>query len=133
MNQWSGQQQQPSNWSSTMSPRGGMYPNPNPNPNPHPLPPHTNQQSHQKTETKRPGAGAGKSNVEMQPEAYQRTLEYVQQCQSWSSSSVVSPDSTAAKQKSSPPHPAAPVTVQDNSSNMVIGDMTSSMNLLNEE
>merc|ERR1719461_1020413 len=94
-----------------------------------------------KAEGKRPDAA--KSNVEMQPEAYQRTLEYVQQCQSWSNTSVMSPDSSGARQKSSsPPHsnndgavmpPPAPANIQDNSTNMVIGDMTSSINLLNEE
>ena len=117
------------------------------------LPPHPQAQPHGKPEPKRGEGGAGKSNVEMQPEAYQRTLEYVQQCQSWSSNSVMSPaDTTGAKHKRSPPHSAqdgavmpppppatgAPVApganLQDNSSNnMVIGDMTSSMNLLNEE
>merc|ERR1712117_451976 len=63
-----------------------------------------------KGDSKRPDGA--KSNVEMQPEAYQRTLEYVQQCQSWSSTSVVSPDSSSvnngAKQKQqSPWHPGA--------------------------
>ncbi|RZF46674.1 hypothetical protein LSTR_LSTR002537 [Laodelphax striatellus] len=49
----------------------------------------------------------------MPPEAYRRTLEYVEQCQSWAVSSST--------------HPAA------NSSNMVINDMTSSLNSLLEE
>lgn len=147
MNQWSGQQQ-PNSWSSPRQ-EGGMYP---PQVPAHNQPP----QPHGKAEQKRGEGGGGKSNVEMQPEAYQRTLEYVQQCQSWSSNSVMSPDTTGAKHKRSPPHtttqdgtvmpppppatlapgaPGAPVTnLQDNSSNnMVIGDMTSSMNLLNEE
>ena len=146
MNQWSGQQQ-PNSWSSPSRQEGGMYPPQ--------LPPHPQAQPHGKPEPKRGEGGAGKSNVEMQPEAYQRTLEYVQQCQSWSSNSVMSPDTTGAKHKRSPPHntqdgavmpppppasvaPAAPgapgANLQDNSSNnMVIGDMTSSMNLLNEE
>ena len=140
MSQWSGQQQSNS-WANNMSPRQGaaMYPPSHP--------PHIPPQSHQKaSDTKRPPGGAGKSNVEMQPEAYQRTLEYVQQCQSWSSNSVMSPDSTGAKQKSSspphsnsdgaampPPPPAPGANMQDNSTNMVIGDMTSSINLLNEE
>ena len=123
------------------------------------LPPHPQSQPHSKAEAKRSDGAGGKSNVEMQPEAYQRTLEYVQQCQSWSSNSVMSPDTTGAKHKRSPSHnttqdgavmpppppaslaPAAPgapgapgANLQDNSSNnMVIGDMTSSMNLLNEE
>lgn len=145
MNQWSGQQQ-PNNWSSPRQ-EGAMYPPQ--------LPPQAQAQAHGKAEAKRGEAGAGKSNVEMQPEAYQRTLEYVQQCQTWSSSSVMSADTTGAKHKRSPPHstqdgavmpppppatlapvaPVAPVAnLQDNSSNnMVIGDMTSSMNLLNEE
>ena len=131
MSQWSGQQQ--NNW--RQGP--GMYPASH---NPQMAP-----QSHPKADTKRAPAPAGaeKSNVEMQPEAYQRTLEYVQQCQSWSTNPVMSPDSTGAKQKSSsPPHsnndgavmpPPAPANIQDNSTNMVIGDMTSSINLLNEE
>merc|ERR1719367_2578483 len=98
-------------------------------------------------------AGSNKTNVEMQPEAYQRTLEYVQQCQSWSSSNVMSPDSSSvngAKPKRSPPHPAGdgaaaaaaamppPMTnggmtpagasrpADNNTSNMIIGDMSSS-------
>ena len=139
MNQWSGQQQ-PNSWSSPRQ-EGAMYPPQ--------LPPHPQTQPHGKAEAKRGEAGAGKSNVEMQPEAYQRTLEYVQQCQSWSSGPT---GAAGAKHKRSPPHstqdgavmpppgpaslaPGAPgANLQDNSSNnMVIGDMTSSMNLLNEE
>ena len=149
MTQWSGQQQ-PNSWSGPRQ-EGGMYPPQ--------LPPHPQSQPHSKAEAKRSDGAGGKSNVEMQPEAYQRTLEYVQQCQSWSSNSVMSPDTTGAKHKRSPSHnttqdgavmpppppaslaPAAPgapgapgANLQDNSSNnMVIGDMTSSMNLLNEE
>ncbi|XP_075231625.1 transcriptional activator cubitus interruptus isoform X2 [Lycorma delicatula] len=51
------------------------------------------------------------SSNNMQPEAYQRTLEYVEQCQSWAVSSSTHPPS----------------------SNMVINDMTSSLNSLLEE
>jgi len=169
---WNGQQ---GNWGNGVPPRNGtatpnhnMYPMPNQHP-PQPVP---------KTETKRPDAA--KTNVEMQPEAYQRTLEYVQQCQSWSNTSVMSPDSSSvngAKPKRSPGHPGAdaqampppamgngapvaqmapqngamtprhapngaaptpvmgeaPKPAQDSSSNMVIADMSSSMNTLMEE
>lgn len=171
---WNGQQ---ANWAAGVSPRTGtatpnhnMYPN---MPGQHP------GQAGPKGDSKRPDGA--KSNVEMQPEAYQRTLEYVQQCQSWSSTSVVSPDSSSvngAKQKHSPGHPGAdaqampppaalgsgaplaqmapqsgamtprhapagaaatpvmgetPKQAQDSSSNMVIADMSSSMNTLMEE
>lgn len=161
---WNGQQ---ANWANGVSPRNGtatpnhnMYPMPNQQHTAQPIP---------KAEGKRPDAA--KSNVEMQPEAYQRTLEYVQQCQSWSNTSVMSPDSSSvngAKPKRSPAHPgadaqampppaamgpgapvaqmtpqngAAPSSVmgetakpaQDSSSNMVIADMSSSMNTLMEE
>lgn len=51
------------------------------------------------------------SSNNMQSEAYQRTLEYVEQCQSWAVSSSTHPPS----------------------SNMVINDMTSSLNSLLEE
>lgn len=171
---WNGQQ---ANWANGVSPRTGTA---TPNHNMYPMP--NNQHAGQagpKAEGKRPDAA--KSNVEMQPEAYQRTLEYVQQCQSWSSTSVVSPDSSSvpgAKQKQSPGHPGAdaqampppaamgsgaplaqmapqsgtmtprhapggaaatpvmgeaPKQAQDSSSNMVIADMSSSMNTLMEE
>merc|ERR1712130_266738 len=171
---WNGQQ---ANWAAGVSPRTGtatpnhnMYPN---MPGQHP------GQAGPKVDSKRPDGA--KSNVEMQPEAYQRTLEYVQQCQSWSSTSVVSPDSSSvngAKQKHSPGHPGAdaqampppaalgsgaplaqmapqsgamtprhapagaaaipvmgetPKQAQDSSSNMVIADMSSSMNTLMKE
>ena len=97
----------------------------------------------------------------MQPEAYQRTLEYVQQCQSWSSptnpdfTGVMSPDSSSVKgaaannkQKSSPSHsgdsqamppPSRPPPIGEPSKpvqeggNMVIADMSSSLNTLMEE
>lgn len=161
---WNGQQ---ANWANGVSPRNGtatpnhnMYPMPNQQHTAQPIP---------KAEGKRPDAA--KSNVEMQPEAYQRTLEYVQQCQSWSNTSVMSPDSSSvngAKPKRSPAHPGAdaqampppaamgsgapvaqmtpqngaapssvmgetPKPAQDSSSNMVIADMSSSMNTLMEE
>ena len=174
---WNGQQA--NNWGNGVSPRTGTA---TPNHNMYPMPSQHNGQAGAKAEGKRPDAA--KSNVEMQPEAYQRTLEYVQQCQSWSSTSVVSPDSSSvnngAKQKQqSPGHPGAdaqampppaamgsgapslaqmapqsgamtprhapagaaatpvmgeaPKQAQDSSSNMVIADMSSSMNTLMEE
>jgi len=105
----------------------------------------------------------------MQPEAYQRTLEYVQQCQSWSGNdcnNMISPDSSSskggAKPKQSPGHTGSdaqvmppPNPAQSNqlaansgsvtpaqgdstpkaqeSNNMVIADMSSSLNTLMEE
>ena len=169
---WNGQQ---ANWANGVSPRNGTA---TPNHNMYPMPNQHPPQSIPKTENKRPDAA--KTNVEMQPEAYQRTLEYVQQCQSWSNTSVMSPDSSSvngAKPKRSPAHPGAdaqamppptmgtgaplaqmappngamtprhapngaaatpvmgeaPKPAQDNSSNMVIADMSSSMNTLMEE
>jgi hypothetical protein len=102
---------------------------------------------------KRPEAGKAppSSGEGMQPEAYQRTLEYVQQCQSWSPATgeypVMSPDSSSKGQQKGSGSPAqdsqampppAPRTagepskpVQDG--NMVIGDMSSSLNTLMEE
>ena len=152
MNQWNnGQQQsqqQPANWANNMSPRNEA--------NPQNLYNNSTQQQMPAPaavpaakDPKAAGAGA-KTNVEMQPEAYQRTLEYVQQCQSWSNTSVMSPDSSnGAKPKRSPPHSAdgaaaaaampppmngaMPARPADNTSNMIIGDMSSSMNILNEE
>jgi len=106
------------------------------------------------------GSSAGTSesninnkNVEMQPEAYQRTLEYVQQCQSWSSPDSSQPGGTGAKPKRSPPQAAGAPSEQvagvmpppmagamtprpaeaGAASNMILGDMSSSMNILNEE
>merc|ERR1719350_2560870 len=76
-----------------------------------------------KTGDNKSTAAKDTSNVDMQPEAYQRTLEYVQQCQSWSNNgdfNAMSPDSSSvkggAKPKTSPaaggsetmPPPAAP-------------------------
>ena len=98
--------------------------------------------------SKAPATGEG-----MQPETYQRTLEYVQQCQSWSSpTSVMSPDSSqgtaiGAKPKVSSgqdsaamPPPSCPPPmgepskpVQGGDGNMVIADMSSSLNTLMEE
>lgn len=98
--------------------------------------------------SKAPATGEG-----MQPETYQRTLEYVQQCQSWSSpTSVMSPDSsqgtaTGAKPKvpsgqdsAAMPPPSCPPPmgepskpVQGGDGNMVIADMSSSLNTLMEE
>ncbi|PSN43509.1 hypothetical protein C0J52_13404, partial [Blattella germanica] len=67
----------------------------------------------------------------MRQEAYQRTLEYVQQCQSWAGSDMVSstthPFGTAPE--SSTPKPPVP----SSTSNMVINDMTSSLTSLLEE
>merc|ERR1712020_322882 len=115
--------EQPNGWSGPRQ-EGGMYPPQ--------VPAIPQTQPHGKAEAKRGDGGAGKSGVEMQPEAYQRTLEYVQQCQSWSSNSVMSPDTTGAKHKRSPSHttqdgsvmppppgaPGAPgANWQDNSSN----------------
>lgn len=66
-----------------------------------------------KTEGKSSSA-TGANAPEMQPETYQRTLEYVQQCQSWSGgeyNNVMSPDSSSvkggAKPKKSPTHPGS--------------------------
>lgn len=137
------QQQSAGNWSSNMSPRTDAA-----------TPAMYNGNSAVKdpkraaaTATSAAATAGNKTNVEMQPEAYQRTLEYVQNCQnSWS----MSPDSSnGAKPKRSPPHSAdnasasaaasavmpppqaAPSAPQTN--NMIIGDMSSSMNLLSEE
>ena len=157
MGQWNGQQQ-PGNWANNMSPRTetttpNMYNN------------STQQQipaAAGAKDSKRgshAGAAASNKNVEMQPEAYQRTLEYVQQCQSWSNGApggVMSPDSSGqqpsnngAKPKTrSPPAQAAgapsdqasvmppPMVTRpapEAAGNMIIGDMSSSMNILTEE
>merc|ERR1712024_399139 len=84
-------------------------------------------------------AGGNTKNVEMQPEAYQRTLAYVKQCQSWSSGPVMSPDKAAgAPSDQGPgvmPPPMASMTPRPatEAGNMIIGDMSSSMNILTEE
>ena len=151
LGQWNGQQQ-PNNWTSNMSPRNetatpSMY---------------NTQQIPAPSATKdaKRGSSAGTSesninnkNVEMQPEAYQRTLEYVQQCQSWSSPDSSQPGGTGAKPKRSPPQAAGAPSEQvagvmpppmagamtprpaeaGAASNMILGDMSSSMNILNEE
>merc|ERR1719445_311679 len=100
-------------------------------------------------------AGGNTKNVEMQPEAYQRTLAYVQQCQSWSSGPVMSPDSSQPNNGAKPktrspaqaagapsdqgtgvmPPPMASMTPRPatEAGNMIIGDMSSSMNILTEE
>lgn len=65
----------------------------------------------------------------MRQDTYQRTLEYVQQCQSWAGSDMVS----------SSTHPLGPEAsshkgpLQGSTSNMVINDMTSSLTSLLEE
>merc|ERR1719382_531494 len=179
--QWTAQQQQQqqANWAN-----GAPSPRTSATPANAPMYPMAGQQQGMPTkqEAKRTeGSKAPPTGEGMQPEAYQRTLEYVQQCQSWSSTSVVSPDSSSvpgAKQKQSPGHPGAdaqampppaamgsgaplaqmapqsgamtprhapggaaatpvmgeaPKQAQDSSSNMVIADMSSSMNALMEE
>ena len=153
MGQWNGQQQ-PSTWANNMSPRTesstpSMYNN-----TPQQMPaPAAAKDSAKRGST----AGASTKNVEMQPEAYQRTLAYVQQCQSWSSGPVMSPDSSqpsnGAKPKTRSPAQAAgapgdqgPGAVMPppmagamtprpatEAGNMIIGDMSSSMNILTEE
>lgn len=57
----------------------------------------------------------------MRQAAYQRTLEYVEQCQSWAVSSSTHPAAT--------PAPPPPTTTD----NMVINDMNSSLNSLVDE
>lgn len=158
MNQWTGQQ--PSTWSNNMSPRNetstqNMYNNSQQQQQMQPPPAAATAASQQTSapvkDPKTATATGSKTNVEMQPEAYQRTLEYVQSCQSWSNNSVMSPDSSSingAKSKRSPTHQATEGTAAatampppasmtpgqgDNTNNMIIGDMSSSMNLLNEE
>jgi hypothetical protein len=67
----------------------------------------------------------------MRQDAYQRTLEYVQQCQSWAGSDMVSssthPLGTGSEASS------LKVPLQGSTSNMVINDMTSSLTSLLEE
>lgn len=144
--QWNAQQ---SNWAN------GAAPSPRPaqataaNPNMYPM-------AGQQEVAKRPDPSKATTGEGMQPETYQRTLEYVQQCQSWSSpptgdyGSVMSPDSSSvkgAKPKGSPgtdsqamPPPSQPPPMgeprkpsQIEEGNMVIADMSSSLNTLMEE
>jgi hypothetical protein len=155
--QWNGQ----ANWANgAASPRTGT-----PGTNMYPMVPQQHQQAmptKQETTKRVEASKAAPTGDGMQAETYQRTLEYVQQCQSWSSpatgdySSVMSPDSSSvkggAKPKGSPgqsgtdshampppsrPPPSQPMgepnkPVQD-TGNMVIADMSSSLNTLMEE
>jgi len=125
-----------------------------------------------KADNESAAASNGSTVPVMQPEAYQRTLEYVQQCQSWSGNdcnNMISPDSSStkggSKPKQSPGHsgttdaqvmpPPNPTTShqlaannaptvtpaqsdsapkpQESSNNMVVADMSSSLNTLMEE
>lgn len=61
--------------------------------------------------------------IGMRQDAYQRTLEYVQNCQSWVSNDLVS----------SSTHPLSNKCGADTTSNMVVNDMTSSLSSLLEE
>ena len=158
--QWASQHSWAGGASGATSPRAAATA---PNPNMYPMVPQQQQQPMAKVEAaKRVEApkAAVTTGEGMQPEAYQRTLEYVQQCQSWSSptnpdfTGVMSPDSSsvkgaaANKQKSSPGHsgdsqamppPSRPPPIGEPSKpvqeggNMVIADMSSSLNTLMEE
>merc|ERR1719445_1065430 len=88
MNQWTGQQ--PSTWSNNMSPRNetstqNMYNNSQQQQQMQPPPAAATAASQQTSapvkDPKTATATGSKTNVEMQPEAYRRTLEYVQSCQ----------------------------------------------------
>lgn len=161
--QWAGQHSWAGGAAGATSPRAATATAPNPNM--YPMVPQQQQQPMAKVEAaKRVDApkAAVTTGEGMQPEAYQRTLEYVQQCQSWSSptnpdytTGVMSPDSSsvkgaaANKQKSSPGHsgdsqamppPSRPPPIVGEPSkpvqeggNMVIADMSSSLNTLMEE
>lgn len=163
---WTGQEHWPptphqENWnngapsSRTATPGNNMYAM---------VPQHIQQPGQNKQETaKRVEGGKMASTGErMEADTYQRTLEYVQQCQGWSSpatgeyTGVMSPDSSSvkgAKSKASPGHsgkdsqvmppPSLPPqnlpqpgennkSAQD-TGNMVIADMSSSLNTLMEE
>lgn len=61
--------------------------------------------------------------IGMRQDAYQRTLEYVQNCQSWVSNDLVS----------SSTHPLSNKCGNETTSNMVVNDMTSSLSSLLEE
>jgi len=158
--QWAGQHSWAGGAAGATSPRAAATA---PNPNMYPMVPQQQQQPMAKVEAaKRVEApkAAVTTGEGMQPEAYQRTLEYVQQCQSWSSptnpdyTGVMSPDSSSVKgaagnkQKSSPGHsgdsqamppPSRPPPIGEPSKpvqeggNMVIADMSSSLNTLMEE
>ncbi|KAL3284723.1 hypothetical protein HHI36_018869 [Cryptolaemus montrouzieri] len=62
--------------------------------------------------------------IGMRQDTYQRTLEYVQNCQSWVGNSETVTSST---------HPLATVKGEEPCSNMVVNDMTSSLSSLLEE
>ena len=158
--QWAGQHGWAGGAAGAASPRATATAT---NPNMYPMAPQ--QQQQQQQPLSKPDAGkrveAQKAAGEgMQSETYQRTLEYVQQCQSWSSptnpdyTGVMSPDSSSVKgagtekQKSSPSHtgdtqamppPSRPPPIGEPSKpvqeggNMVIADMSSSLNTLMEE
>lgn len=70
-------------------------------------------------------SSGGSAALSMRQDAYQRTLEYVQNCQSW----VENPDVSGST------HPPTGVgnKCEQTSSNMVINDMTSSLSSLLEE
>ena len=67
----------------------------------------------------------------MRQEVYQRTLEYVQQCQSWAGSDMVSSTTHPFGTGHEASAPKGPVS--GSTSNMVINDMTSSLTSLLEE
>lgn len=104
------------------------------------------------------GAAQGNGTGFMRPDRYQRTLEYVQQCRSWSSTAVkeevtsttdqkpqLNPNGTVAGYTAPSPAPtpqqqqagsrfATPLPAAlAETSNMVINDMTSSLTSLQEE
>ena len=156
--QWAGQHSWAGGAAGATSPRAAATA---PNPNMYPMVPQQQQPMAKVEAAKRVDAPktAATTGEGMQPETYQRTLEYVQQCQSWSSptnpdyTGVMSPDSSsvkgaANKQKSSPGHsgdsqamppPSRPPPIGEPSKpvqeggNMVIADMSSSLNTLMEE
>ena len=67
----------------------------------------------------------------MRQDTYQRTLEYVQQCQSWAGSDMVS--SSTHPLGTGPDASSHKGPLQGSTSNMVINDMTSSLTSLLEE
>lgn len=67
----------------------------------------------------------------MRQDTYQRTLEYVEQCQSWAGSDMVS--SSTHPLSTGPEASPHKVPLQGSTSNMVINDMTSSLTSLLEE
>lgn len=70
------------------------------------------------------GGNNGVQAIGMRQDTYQRTLEYVQNCQSWVGNSDVVTSST---------HPLAKIKGEEACSNMVVNDMTSSLSSLLEE